>query len=279
MKPTSSNPSELYPTDSFWAISCYFNPAGYQKRLQNYHTFRKNLNVPLITVELSFDGHYDLEPNAADILLQLSTDSVMWQKERLLNLALTKLPPSCTQFAWLDCDITFEDDNWITKTQEALTHFPIIQPFSKVVEPPPNDLPSTTTRRIRNGVSLAYLLQEKTVMEDLLCGNMRVDYNCNSGLAWAARRQVFENTGFYDACIMGSGNRAMICAAIGQPENGVKSLKMTPAWANNYYQWASKHFDKVQGKICLCPWITHPPLAWRPKKPQIPIPSPGLLDI
>jgi len=162
-----------------------------------------------VTVELSFDGSYDLEPDAAEILIQLSTSSVMWQKERLLDIALANLPQRCRSFAWLDCDVIFHEDGWIDRTREALVTYPLVQPFSHVIEPPPDEIASPHART-RDGVSLAYTLQDKdAVSQDLLCGNMRVDYNCNSGLAWAARREVFDDVGFYDACVMGSGNGAV----------------------------------------------------------------------
>ena len=35
---------------TFWAITSYFNPGGFKSRLQNYKTFRKHLNIPLIAV-------------------------------------------------------------------------------------------------------------------------------------------------------------------------------------------------------------------------------------
>src|SRR2546429_9079813 len=33
-----------------WAITCYFNPMGWRRRLANYHAFRRRLSLPLITV-------------------------------------------------------------------------------------------------------------------------------------------------------------------------------------------------------------------------------------
>jgi len=211
-----------------------------------------------VTVELSFDGSYDLEPDAAEILIQLSTSSVMWQKERLLDIALANLPQRCRSFAWLDCDVIFHEDGWIDRTREALVTYPLVQPFSHVIEPPPDEIASPHART-RDGVSLAYTLQDKdAVSQDLLCGNMRVDYNCNSGLAWAARREVFDDVGFYDACVMGSGNRAMLCAALGEPAYGSRALRMTPAWADHYEPWAKRHFERVDGRIGAVPGtITH----------------------
>jgi hypothetical protein len=51
-----------------WSITSYYNPARYKRRLSNYRIFRKNLATPLVTVELSFDGGFELRQGDADIL-------------------------------------------------------------------------------------------------------------------------------------------------------------------------------------------------------------------
>jgi len=45
-----------------WAITSYFNPMGYKSRPANYRTFRKYLTAPLLAVELSFTGTFELQP-------------------------------------------------------------------------------------------------------------------------------------------------------------------------------------------------------------------------
>ena len=86
-------------SQSLWAITCYFNSVGYRRRLENYHTFRQHLKVPLVTVELSFDNKFQLASGDADILVQVRSTAVLWQKERLLNLALKSLPSECEKVA------------------------------------------------------------------------------------------------------------------------------------------------------------------------------------
>ena len=39
-----------------WAITAYFNPVGYRRRLWNYRFFRKQLSLPLVTVEFGWRG-------------------------------------------------------------------------------------------------------------------------------------------------------------------------------------------------------------------------------
>ena len=51
---------------------------------------------------------FDLSEGDADILIQLRGRDVMWQKERLLNLALRALPDECRKVVWVDCDVILE---------------------------------------------------------------------------------------------------------------------------------------------------------------------------
>jgi hypothetical protein len=88
-----------------WAITSYFNPAQYRRRLVNYRIFRERLGVPLVAVELSFGSPFELSQDDADVVVQLQDGDVMWQKERLLNIALTHVPDTCEHIAWLDADV------------------------------------------------------------------------------------------------------------------------------------------------------------------------------
>jgi hypothetical protein len=80
---------------NLWAITSYFNPMRYRRRLLNYRHFRRWLTIPLATVELSFQDGFELQQGDADLLIQLPGQDIMWQKERLLNLALMALPSTC----------------------------------------------------------------------------------------------------------------------------------------------------------------------------------------
>jgi hypothetical protein len=87
-----------------WAITSYYNPAHYQSRLENYKTFRKKLGLPLLTIEFSYDGEFQLNSSNADILIQVAGGDILWQKERLLNLAIKKIPKTII-FLVIDLDI------------------------------------------------------------------------------------------------------------------------------------------------------------------------------
>jgi hypothetical protein len=86
----------------------------------------------LVTVELAFDGQFELTCGDADHLIQLSGGDIMWQKERLLNIALEAVPDKVEDLAWIDCDLVFESPDWPDAARRALKSDNVIQLFSEV---------------------------------------------------------------------------------------------------------------------------------------------------
>jgi hypothetical protein len=233
-----------------WAITSYFNPQHYERRLLNYRLFRERMTAPLITVELALNGEFELRPDDADVMVQLPGRDVLWHKERLLNIALNAVPPDCRKIAWLDCDVVFQEPDWARLTSDMLDRVALVQPFRNVCElgrEVPLDEPDHPDND-RRGLSLFYGLAVGAATADMLDQNMRLQ-GWNAGLAWAASREVLPEHGFYDACIMGSGSRVMVCAALGRFDYARNYLQMSPRWMEHYMAWARPHFESVRGSI------------------------------
>src|SRR5436305_798089 len=69
------------------------------------------------------------------------------------------------------------------------------------------------------------------------------------GLAWAAERSLMERHGFYDALVVGSGDRALACAALGRPRDAIDTMRMGTAGARHYAAWAQRFHADVQGRV------------------------------
>jgi len=230
-----------------WAVTSYFNPVHYRRRLANYHTFRDRLQLPLATLELSFDGRYELGARDADLLVQLRGEDVMWQKERLLNVLLHRLPAECRQVAWLDCDVVFERQDWPERLMEALARAPLVQPFRRVhylsSRAGPDAAAESTTiltresfgSRIESGGSVEGALRDTTGQRA---------YVPSKGMAWAASREFVERHGLYDACIVGGGVSALACAAVGADEHVIGRHCMNDRQREHYLAWA-EHFRRA----------------------------------
>jgi hypothetical protein len=240
-------------SDKLWAVTCYFNPVGYKRRLQNYYTFRQHLGVPLLTVELSFDGGFQLRDVDADILVQLQGQDVMWQKERLLNVGLESLPDDGDCVAWLDCDVVFEDTGWATRTIQALDYFPLLRLFQKRHDLPPGEkLGGGPEDRPRPGVSHDEIAAGESACAPFGAAAPLPGHN-SPGLAWAARRDLLESHHLYDACILGTGDRAILCAALGEFDYLTQKLRMNTKRVDHYLEWAKPFFQAVNGRVGFLP--------------------------
>jgi hypothetical protein len=201
-----------------WAITSYFNPQHYQRRLLNYRLFRERMTAPLITVELALNG---------EVMVQLPGRDVLWHKERLLNIALNAVPPDCRKIAWVDCDVVFQQPDWARLTSDLLDRVALVQPFQDVCEigrtVPLDELGQPDNER--RGHSLAYGLAIGAVDADILGQNIRLK-GWSAGLAWAARRDV-----------------------LGRFEYAQQYLQMSPRWMEHYMAWARPHFESVHSSI------------------------------
>ena len=230
------------------AVTSYFNPVGYETRLTNYHLFREALDAPLVTVELSYGRGPDLKPSDADWLIQISTDQVLWQKERLLNIALTALPDACRYVVWLDCDVVFRRSDWISETAKALETFSVVQPYSFVLDTErgadPAQLSTAPVLHKRTSMGALYM---KGGFESTATRTNSLEQH-SPGHAWATRREVLEK-GFYDAMILGSGDHAIAMASIGRWEEVVDAYEMNDRLAQHYRQWAAQWHERVNGRL------------------------------
>ncbi|NBQ67386.1 MAG: hypothetical protein EBU46_00570 [Nitrosomonadaceae bacterium] len=197
----------LEDKDDIVAITCFFNPAKFKQNLKNYHRFKaymQKIGCPLYTIELAFDdAPWELAKD--EFTVQMRSETVLWHKERLLNLLAKQLPAKYTKIIWTDCDLEWpEMPDWYRRTSLLLDRCKIVQPFSICDYLTVND----TVEFFKEGVVAA----KKRGKE-----NVTNFYPFHPGFVWAARREFFERFGLYDTPIMGSGDSYMAFAFLGQP--------------------------------------------------------------
>jgi hypothetical protein len=245
-----SAPSEI------WVITTYFNFAGYRQRLANYRFFREHLRAPLLTIELSAGTEFALGEGDADLLVRCARGDVMWQKERLLNHGLSHLPAACRYVVWMDCDLLFENENWSEEVVAALKEAPLLQPFSRVLHAPAGVVPDyfpespgwmeqpAVAATVNSGISFETCIAR--VMQ-------RNGGAVSPGMAWAARRELLQTHGLFDASIIGGGDTALASAAFGCPDLAMELHHMN-AWQRGVYlDWAQPFHQDVKGNVSHVP--------------------------
>jgi hypothetical protein len=236
-----------------WAITSYFNPMRYRRRLANYRIFRRYLPIPVLTVELSFGGPFELGDGDADILVQRRGGDILWQKERLLNVGLPALPRECRKVVAMDGDLSVVSEEWPECVSRALDRVPVVQPFNRVYQ-----LKATASAAAMTSAdtsefwqrSLPYALAEGTRPEDLL-GRFhdRGQGTPTKGFMWAAVRPLLDKHGFFDACIIGGGDSALACAAYGRCEELCRHHWHNDAQRQCYLAWAVPFARDVGGAV------------------------------
>ncbi|MFQ6028700.1 MAG: hypothetical protein ACE5Q6_14530 [Dehalococcoidia bacterium] len=247
------------PPNDLWAITTYFNPCGYRNRYRNYGTFFERLQVPLLTVELAYGVAFELTSADADKLIQLRSDQVMWQKERLINLALPSLPAECRKVVWLDCDLIFERDDWARLASQALDDYVMVQPFRRVYDlkrdadlaQPPED----QSCLVRESMAAWYLsgASSSEVAPDSpgITQKHGLPRAYSVGHAWAMRREALEQVGLYDALVLGGGDYAVTQAATGAFESVIRDFHFNTYQARHYLDWAEGFHRAVGGNFAL----------------------------
>ncbi len=209
------------------AITCHFNPIEYDNLIRNYWMFREDLKgVDLFTIELSFNGEFCI-PDA--IHIEGSPEHIMWQKERLLNLAIQQLPAQYDKIAWIDGDVLFDNKDWAKEAESKLDEFPMVQLFEAGYDTD-SDLELIQNRIpgiVAAGVETADALP---------------------GRAWAARRYLLEEQGLLDTFVMGGADIMMYYAAMGM-FNTFMLTRTNIDWRKSYLRWAAPFYRMIKGKV------------------------------
>ena len=235
-----------------WAITSYFNPARYKRRLSNYKKFRADLRAPLVTVELSSDGTFELTKEDADILIQIKGGAVLWQKERLLNIALRAVPADERFITWLDCDIIFGESNWVNLAEQSLAAHNAIQLFSDYLYLDIGDTGPARGDETKPPTGYSFVKKLGSDPEGAFALNLWKDKNVpstNRGLAWAARREIIDKHGFYDSIISGHSDRAMAFAMYGRFDKFLSAMDCNKDQEKHYLKWALPFSESIQGRI------------------------------
>jgi hypothetical protein len=209
-------------------VSCYFNPAGYQALKRNYLRFVSEFSrqAPLYIAEVAFEGDEFLTD--AFVKIRASRERhCLWQKERLLNLVVERLPSNIDAVAWVDADVTFFDPFWFEKAIEALGEYHVCQLFDKW--------------HFSNSEGQIVSAQESVGLHGERYWNLRG----HPGGAWAARREVFPMD---DTHILGGGDSMAIEGWLGICDTFLQK-QMNPDWFAYYRNWADKAFQLVMGNV------------------------------
>lgn len=239
-------------------VTMISNPRRYESRYRLYEEFKEHIvhdcKVNLWTAEVAFGQREFRVTNPHEPRdIQLYTYDELWIKERALQLAVWRLTedfPDWEYVVWSDSDIVFQNRDWLTETWQQLQHYAVVQCFQNAIDLGPDGRALHT----HTGFAFSYVTGRpyKSGYHDW-----------HPGYVWAARREAFRATGFYDAAILGSGDRHMACGWIGKIQQSVNG-GVSPGYKAKLAAWQAKAEREVRRNIGYVPGtILH---KWHGKK-------------
>lgn len=244
-QPVAPSPAKLSPVANLVAITAYFNPQHSSRRRDNWYRFAEGLadkGINLLTVEGIRDGDLPDLP-AVHSVRQVAFRDVLWQKERLLNLLIESLSADVDAVSWIDADLLFELDEPRQKVLDALTRWPIIQPWS------------TTWMQNADG-EIQYWGDRRTIVSLASTnrgqpGKAHPDKR-HPGFAWAARRETLTAMGgFYDRHVTGGGDTAMAFGFYGDFDSSylTNEDRMNAEMRAHWLEWAKRAYAAIGGRV------------------------------
>jgi hypothetical protein len=205
-------------------ITTYYNPCRWESRRKNYDLFMDGMReqgVACITIECAFgDAAFELTPSLD--VIQIRSKTLLWQKERLLNLAASWLPKSCKYVAWLDCDILFDNKNWGRDLCRLLRTHKVAQVFETCTRLEKGNVVGDTPDVSESFASVMGKTPETLDVE-------RYDAHGHTGYGLA--HAIY---GDYNFCI-------------------TNALKSDPRQISHLKAWGSRFYEMVQGSLCVVP--------------------------
>lgn len=184
-----------------WAIAplYQFFSAGDGSREKNFFKFRDSLarqGIKLAVMEITDESlPFILEKDDADKIIQYKTKSILWHKERAINLLIPMLPPECKYVAWFDTDCVLLNDNWANQGIEKLKTHCAVQLCAKIQymeKDGSNGLPRGTY--LYNTYNKAHQINFPGRTEGA------------PGFCWMMKRHLIQKIKLYDKAIIGGGD-------------------------------------------------------------------------
>ncbi|MEY4701668.1 MAG: hypothetical protein RL326_1855 [Pseudomonadota bacterium] len=213
-------------------ITCYFNPANLPTVEREYRRFMREVEWwegECFSAELAFPGQEWPSPSAF-IQLRAGENQMLWQRERLLNLIVERLPSSYDTIAVIDPTILLLNGSALAKAELLLATANVVELCRDVHSVDERGEVVATYRKD---------VRSEGESDELACAQPRGTLT----VGFLARRGVFP---LYDRCVYGFG-QALTGAAWRGTE--LSSVVVSPHERAHYKTWATQAFSRVRGRV------------------------------
>lgn len=228
-------------TSDIALVVCYFNPLNYLSKYLNFLLFYDKIqtysNIKIIFVE-SYTRNCKLRINKnVGNVLSFKNESFFWKKENLLNIGIKNLIKEYQYVGWLDSDIIFQDENWISKIKNELKTHDIVQ------------VASTINKERNNGKTICVKSMTSYYERGVVDIKNTLARIGEPGYGYVYNKDILNTKiPLYDKCICGGGDYLNLLGFIQNEEfiNKIKSNQERIFGSNknmqiNYIHWYNEN--------------------------------------
>lgn len=169
-------------------VICYFCTKRYRTKISNLYKVidsLKKANIPYYLIELLFKD----QCNVFDANQTVKSNSFMFYKENLYNIAEKAIPDNYKKILFMDADVWYTNPDWFNRCSVLLDSFQVIQPMEYCV----------WNENIKNRKIISNAAN--------LCNEKKAEKS-HPGFAIGIDRKFFNKIGgFYDKAFVGGGDR------------------------------------------------------------------------
>ena len=203
--------------------------------------------VDVILVCYGLDTSRIIQSNNIKII-EIPSASIVWQKERFYNIALSHLNKNHKYVAWADADLLFTSKGWEEQLKEKLESYRLVQLFNRVEDVKLENGGLSSTGLIRKSVVESFN-RDITVDDYFRKSGISLKIGCNPGFAWGAKADTIRNIGFPDFLLLGGGDKVFLASAMGYHPILFKTLSLNQSLYDPYHRWGDNVFRAIGGQV------------------------------
>ena len=235
-------------------VTCVSNPLKWKSRINLARAamadWLKSPDVHITLVECAYGSR---EFELLDIQSERVTHvgvrgtTMVWSKESLLNIGVSRLPESARKIAFLDADIKFRRPHWATEVLTTLDLFPVLQPWDTAYDLGPHD------EHIQTHLSFCRLYVEGQPVIPNSAKFWKFNGGpyeyAHTGYGWAFTRTILDKIGgLFEYGGMGSGDHHQALALIGQAPYSIP-IDTSKSYSDCVMAWQERALSALNKKI------------------------------
>ena len=241
--------------DLLHTILVVSNPIRWSTRLRharNCIDHMKESGTRVTVVECTFgDRPYELTDIEDINHVPVRSKTLVWNKENLINIGLSRLPSDWKYAAWIDADIRFRRTHWASETVHALQQFDWVQPWSDAYDLGPHD------EHLQHHISFCRQVHQGQPV--VPTGEKFWKFNGgpyeypHPGYAWAATKDALERVGgLIEFAGMGAGDHHMALSLVGAADKSIPH-GTSESYRRLLFQWQERALFHINGNIGYVP--------------------------